>query len=415
MLVDQITDNPQFVPVVAGATGKIDEATNQLVKSPLLTTSGELPANIKDTADLQGGTALTAFEITRTVNYSKTEPNLQEHQAPKDPSLPHYEETHKTLTITVQSVRDDQTQELSKQDLIFSRPYTVDENDPSGKIVSFGAWSQDTAFKTVTPPVVPGYTASPANVTDAVAGKEGISVQQAAKLFIAADSDDNSSSTITVTYTLTPPEKGSGTVHYVYQDVNGVELQPPVTVSGDQGYDYSKDYSIPDTLSGEGLDLPDAGGTLDTSVLYYYATADMNGGQINTLPDDSTSDSAFGTQGQDIWVMYVAKPKAGEKGPSGDAGTPLTIKSKVPDKDGNIVVTFSDDSTITIPKGDTGDQGPQGEKGDTGAQGPQGEKGDTGAQGPQGEKGDTGATGADGAKGDTGAQGPQGEKGDTGA
>ncbi len=50
----------------------------------------------------------------------------------------------------------------------------------------------------------------------------------------------------------------------------------------------------------------------------------------------------------------------------------------------------------------------KGDKGDTGAQGPQGEKGDkgdTGTQGPQGEKGD---------KGDTGAQGPQGEKGDKG-
>ena len=41
-------------------------------------------------------------------------------------------------------------------------------------------------------------------------------------------------------------------------------------------------------------------------------------------------------------------------------------------------------------KGDTGAQGPKGDKGDTGAQGPKGDKGDTGAQGP---KGDTGAPG----------------------
>ena len=39
------------------------------------------------------------------------------------------------------------------------------------------------------------------------------------------------------------------------------------------------------------------------------------------------------------------------------------------------------------PKGDTGPQGPQGEKGATGAQGPQGPKGDTGATGPQGPVG----------------------------
>jgi hypothetical protein len=54
-------------------------------------------------------------------------------------------------------------------------------------------------------------------------------------------------------------------------------------------------------------------------------------------------------------------------------------------------------------RGETGPQGPQGEKGDIGATGPQGEKGNTGAVGPQGEQGP---------KGDTG---PQGEKGDTGA
>ena len=65
-------------------------------------------------------------------------------------------------------------------------------------------------------------------------------------------------------------------------------------------------------------------------------------------------------------------------------------------------------------KGDTGAQGPQGEKGekgDTGAQGPQGEKGekgDTGAQGPQGEKGEEGDTGAPGKDGADGANGKDG-------
>lgn len=51
-------------------------------------------------------------------------------------------------------------------------------------------------------------------------------------------------------------------------------------------------------------------------------------------------------------------------------------------------------STISLtpgPKGDTGEQGPQGEKGDPGNVGPQGiqgEKGEIGAQGEQGPKGD---------------------------
>ena len=40
--------------------------------------------------------------------------------------------------------------------------------------------------------------------------------------------------------------------------------------------------------------------------------------------------------------------------------------------------------------GDSGPQGPQGEKGDTGPRGLQGEKGDTGPRGLQGPKGDNG-------------------------
>ena len=69
------------------------------------------------------------------------------------------------------------------------------------------------------------------------------------------------------------------------------------------------------------------------------------------------------------------------------------------DTDDSNIYQLTDGGWILLSniKGDTGEQGPQGEKGDTGEQGPQGEKGDTGEQGPQGEKGDTGK------------QGPQGE------
>jgi len=72
------------------------------------------------------------------------------------------------------------------------------------------------------------------------------------------------------------------------------------------------------------------------------------------------------------------------------------------------------------PKGDTGEQGIQGEqglKGDTGLQGIQGIKGDTGEQGLQGVKGDTGnqgLQGEQGLKGDTGDQGLKGDQGDQG-
>ena len=79
---------------------------------------------------------------------------------------------------------------------------------------------------------------------------------------------------------------------------------------------------------------------------------------------------------------------------------------------------------LTLPRGQTGPQGPQGQTGPQGATGPQGPKGDTGATGstgPQGPKGDTGPTGPQGPQGPTGPEGlrgetgPQGPKGDTGA
>lgn len=70
--------------------------------------------------------------------------------------------------------------------------------------------------------------------------------------------------------------------------------------------------------------------------------------------------------------------------------------------------------TYGIPRGDTGETGPQGPKGDTGETGLQGPKGDPGETGPQGSKGDPGETGPQGPKGDPGETGPQGPKGDTG-
>ncbi|PJG82207.1 YadA family autotransporter adhesin [Caviibacterium pharyngocola] len=108
----------------------------------------------------------------------------------------------------------------------------------------------------------------------------------------------------------------------------------------------------------------------------------------------------------------------GAKGDTGSDGKSITVTKEEKDTDGNTVVTFSDGSTATISKGDTGATGEKGDTGATGATGATGEKGDTGATGATGatgEKGDTGATGATGAtgeKGDTGATGP---KGDTGA
>lgn len=98
------------------------------------------------------------------------------------------------------------------------------------------------------------------------------------------------------------------------------------------------------------------------------------------------------------------------------------------------VPLMENESSLYIVKGETGAQGPQGEKGADGTmtfedltpeqkaslKGDKGDKGDTGAAGPQGEpgpkgdKGDPGPKGDKGDTGETGAQGPQGEKGEPG-
>ena len=77
-------------------------------------------------------------------------------------------------------------------------------------------------------------------------------------------------------------------------------------------------------------------------------------------------------------------------------------------------------------KGETGPQGPKGDKGETGPQGPKGDvssqsikgeigpKGDVGPTGPKGDKGDTGPLGPKGDSGTTGPQGPKGDKGEIG-
>lgn len=114
---------------------------------------------------------------------------------------------------------------------------------------------------------------------------------------------------------------------------------------------------------------------------------------------------------------------AGEQGPKGDTGADgprgpagaaatVTIGTVTTGEAGTQATVTNTGTTsaaifnFTIPKGDTGAQGPTGEqgpKGDTGSQGP---KGDTGPQGPKGDTGDTGPQGPAGAEGPQGPAGP---------
>ena len=136
----------------------------------------------------------------------------------------------------------------------------------------------------------------------------------------------------------------------------------------------------------------------------------------------------IGTEEQWLASLQGEKGDTGEQGPPGEKGEKGdTGEQGPPGEKGE----KGDTGAQGLPgekgeKGDTGEQGlpgEKGEKGDTGEQGPpgkKGEKGDTGEQGSPGEKGEKGDTGEQGPpgekgeKGDTGAQGPPGEKGEKG-
>ncbi|MDE3981248.1 ESPR-type extended signal peptide-containing protein, partial [Glaesserella parasuis] len=87
---------------------------------------------------------------------------------------------------------------------------------------------------------------------------------------------------------------------------------------------------------------------------------------------------------------------------------------------GDLKITYTDDSHSIIKKGEKGDTGPRGETGPAGPVGPAGAQGPAGPRGPQGERGETGSAGATGPTGPMGPRGPQGipgtpgQKGDKG-
>ncbi|WP_426994754.1 YadA-like family protein [Glaesserella parasuis] len=100
----------------------------------------------------------------------------------------------------------------------------------------------------------------------------------------------------------------------------------------------------------------------------------------------------------------------GEPGPKGEAGPAGPVGPAGP----------QGKTGPAGPAGATGPQGPKGPKGDNGDPGPKGDKGDPGEAGPMGPRGPAGATGPAGPrgpagpKGDTGPKGDAGQKGETG-
>ncbi|MCT8562497.1 YadA-like family protein [Glaesserella parasuis] len=85
---------------------------------------------------------------------------------------------------------------------------------------------------------------------------------------------------------------------------------------------------------------------------------------------------------------------------------------------GDLKITYTDNTDSIIKKGEKGDTGPRGETGPAGPVGPagaQGPAGPAGAQGPAGPAGATGPAGPAGPRGPVGPMGPAGPKGNDGA
>lgn len=122
-----------------------------------------------------------------------------------------------------------------------------------------------------------------------------------------------------------------------------------------------------------------------------------------------------GEPGKDFtYDMFTAEQRLELKGDKGDS---IVIKSiSIDPKSGNILVKFSDGTSVTIPKGQKGDTGPMGKQGIQGKEGPVGPKGDTGPRGSVGPQGPPGKDGVVTFESLTNAQkesirGPAGKKG----
>lgn len=270
------------------------------------------PDSNKFTATMNG----TAIDITPKVTFTADDSDnftihvehvIDQMGTPTDSTDPYYKSTHKTFKVDVTGVApdgisDDVTPDNGQQTFVASRTWAYDE--ATGAAI-FSAWQPaENAPQTITAAKLTGYTPSVASI----AAKD-----LAAKVndFVANSATADGSYTDTITYKQDATDQIVN-IHYVYKNVDGSELQKTLTLTGKSGDTYS--FDIPATIAGPnddaGAKLDDDNGKLDTTTLYYYATADLNGGQYNTLADDSSTDGQFGTTGQDVWVMYVAAQKA---------------------------------------------------------------------------------------------------------
>ncbi|MFK5223790.1 hypothetical protein ACI3PX_10930, partial [Glaesserella parasuis] len=172
--------------------------------------------------------------------------------------------------------------------------------------------------------------------------------------------------------------------------------------------------------AGNNIKLEQTGGNITISTIgkLIKETKMLGNGDLQITYTDDSSDTI--TKGKD--------GKNGEKGDKGEQGSPGVAgpRGEAGPKGeagpaGPVGPAGPQGKTGPAgPAGATGPQGPKGPKGDNGDPGPKGDKGDPGEAGPMGPRGPAGATGPAGPrgpagpKGDTGPKGDAGQKGETG-
>ncbi|WP_203632401.1 KxYKxGKxW signal peptide domain-containing protein [Lacticaseibacillus suibinensis] len=205
ILLSGITNAPQYVPVVAGAKAVIDDTTNQDIKSPDLQGVAKTVGNVSGVGGgFVGKNGFTAFVVTRNVNYTADTPNLQWHQPPTATTDPHYDATHKTLTVTVTEVKDGNKTIQNTQTVTLTREYQKDDNSDSNEATAYGDWTVANTYSEYTPTTYDGYTADKQIVASKTSTDDGSNVDALVALMQAADGDADQTANVTVTYTKDP-------------------------------------------------------------------------------------------------------------------------------------------------------------------------------------------------------------------
>lgn len=148
-----------------------------------------------------------------------------------------------------------------------------------------------------------------------------------------------------VTYT---SQTQKANVHFVYQAIGGTELKPQEELSGAPLASYADDLQTILT------DNPQLKATIDgKEQTVYLAMADGVHGYFDNIDDTAAPDSNFGTDGQDIWLIYTTEAK----------GDTIETKALKPGEDPDhpngavqIIVHHGDgspDTTTTVDNGKT--------------------------------------------------------------